>query len=89
MTVKVLKLLKYYSATDNSKSQIVRRGDHWSPYCRLFNLNFRYKSLLQQTAKLVRPVKGDVTSLRVTEGCQCANPGFAQAFNERPYDLTL
>ena len=27
--------------------------------------------------------------LRVTEGCQCANLRFTQAFNERPYDLTL
>ena len=27
--------------------------------------------------------------LRVTEGCQCANLRFAQAFNERPYDANL
>ena len=42
MTGKVLNFLKYYSATDDSKSQITRRGDHWSPYFKLFKLFFRY-----------------------------------------------
>ena len=43
MTVKALKLLKYYSATDSGKLQIARRGDHWSPHFKLFKLFFRYK----------------------------------------------
>ena len=56
MTGKALNFfLKYYSATDSGKSQIARRGDHWSPLFKLLKLFFRYKSATQTNRKICPP----------------------------------
>ena len=53
MTGKALNFfLKYYSATDDSKSQTARRGDHWSPHFKLFKLFFLYKPTTQTNHKI-------------------------------------
>ena len=50
MTGKALDFLKYYYVADSSKSQIARRGDHWSPYFKLFKLFFPYKTTAPKNA---------------------------------------